>query len=96
MRDRDIFPVFGYQLHYEFSGKAKRKYNGLGKKINTLNIYNPVSSKYTYIASDARRISFKATVSTSEDQVIVAPGYLQKEWIEDGRYFAQYATEAPW
>jgi len=40
------------------------------------------------LAADSDWISFEATVSTSPDQVAIAPGYLQREWTEnDRRYF---------
>ncbi len=32
----------------------------------------------TYIATDSDWINFEATVSTSADQIAIAPGYLQK------------------
>ena len=90
-----IFPSFGYDIRAEVSDPKERRRYGLGEKQRSLDVNLPISSKYTYIASDARRIQFKATVSTSSDQIIIAPGQLQKEWIKDGRYFAQYVISAP-
>src|SRR5690606_36161497 len=34
-------------------------------------------------------------VSTSEDQIAVAPGYLQREWNEGGRRYFRYEMDAP-
>lgn len=46
-----------------------------------------------YRAPDADFIDFEATVSTSLDQIAIAPGYLQKEWVqEDRRYFRYKST----
>jgi len=48
----------------------------------------------TYISKDADWIDFEATVSTSEDQIAIAPGYLQKEWTEDGRRYFHYKMDS--
>ncbi len=47
------------------------------------------------MAFDADWINFEATVSTSPDQIAIAPGYLQKEWMEKGRRYFQYKMDAP-
>ncbi len=43
----------------------------------------------------SRRTAFRAVVSTSEDQIAVAPGYLQREWTEGDRRFFEYEMDAP-
>uniref|UniRef100_UPI00404A7A26 M1 family metallopeptidase n=1 Tax=Gelidibacter sp. TaxID=2018083 RepID=UPI00404A7A26 len=48
----------------------------------------------TYISKDADWIDFEATVSTSEDQIAIAPGYLQKEWTHDGRKYFHYKMDS--
>jgi aminopeptidase N len=48
-----------------------------------------------YISNDADWIDFRATVSTSADQIAIAPGYLQREWTEGGRRYFAYAMDAP-
>jgi ABC-2 type transport system permease protein len=41
------------------------------------------------------RSGFRAVVSTSEDQIAIAPGYLSKEWTEGGRRFFAYEMDEP-
>ena len=48
----------------------------------------------TYISKDADWIDFEATVSTSKDQIAIAPGYLQKEWIENDRRYFYYKMDS--
>ena len=48
----------------------------------------------TYIVSDSDWIEFKASVCTAPDQIAIAPGYLQKEWEQDGRRCFAYAMDA--
>lgn len=45
------------------------------------------------LTRDADWIDFEATVSTSVDQIAIAPGYLQKEWIEDDRRYFHYKMD---
>lgn len=46
-----------------------------------------------YRSIDSDYISLNATVSTSADQLAIAPGYLTKRWSEDGRNFFQYQSK---
>ena len=47
----------------------------------------------SYVSKDADWIDFAAIVSTSRDQIAIAPGQLQREWLENGRRFFHYKTE---
>jgi ABC-2 type transport system permease protein len=39
--------------------------------------------------------SFDATISTSGDQVAVAPGTLERSWVENGRNYYHYVLDSP-
>lgn len=54
-----------------------------GDSIALQNHYRSIDSDY---------ISFKTVVSTSADQRAIAPGYLIKEWANNGRNFFQYQS----
>jgi ABC-2 type transport system permease protein len=49
----------------------------------------------TAAAFDADWINFEVTLGTSLDQTAIAPGYLQKEWVQDGRRYFHYKMDAP-
>jgi ABC-type transport system involved in multi-copper enzyme maturation permease subunit len=51
---------------------------------------DPVGSMHNYVAPDAHWVTFDATVSTSPDQIALAPGYLDREWTEGGRRHFHY------
>ena len=42
---------------------------------------------------DADYVTFEGTVSTAPDQIAIMPGYLQKEWEENGRRYFTYKME---
>ena len=44
---------------------------------------------------DADLIHFEATVSTTNNQLAIAPGYLQKTWESNGRKYFQYIQDTP-
>lgn len=46
------------------------------------------------ISRDSDWIDFETTISTSEDQIAIAPGYLQKEWIANGRRYFHYKMDS--
>ncbi|NNF46831.1 MAG: hypothetical protein HKN69_08680, partial [Desulfofustis sp.] len=49
----------------------------------------------TIFGPESGRLEFEATVSTSVDQIAIAPGYLQKEWTENDRRYFHYRMDAP-
>ncbi len=89
-----IFPSLGYNDSGELrDNKTREKYDLPPNELkphpsDTLALAN------TYIRSDSDWIDFETTVSTSEDQIAIAPGYLQKEWVEDGRRYFHYKMDS--
>jgi ABC-2 type transport system permease protein len=47
----------------------------------------------TMFGADADWINFETVVSTSGNQIALAPGYLQKSWKENGRSYYQYKMD---
>ncbi|MCC1484224.1 ABC transporter permease/M1 family aminopeptidase [Winogradskyella immobilis] len=88
------FPSFGYGPGRELrDNKTREKYDLPPNKLRP----HPSDSTAlgnTYISKDADWIDFETVVSTSEDQIAIAPGYLQKEWIEDGRRYFHYKMDS--
>ncbi|MGH6816315.1 MAG: M1 family metallopeptidase, partial [Hyphomicrobiaceae bacterium] len=56
---------------------------------------DPLPYRRNYIAHDADFVRFAVTVSTSPDQIAVAPGYLQRDWSENGRRYFRYEMDRP-
>lgn len=89
-----IFPSLGYSSAGELRDDKTREKYDLPK--NNLRPHPTDSSALgnTYISKDSDWIDFEATVSTSEDQIAIAPGYLQKEWVKDGRKYFHYKMDS--
>ena len=90
-----ILPHFGYSSDRELSENDKRKEHGLAEKERMPDLDDSTAWNQTFISQDADWIGFEATISTSSDQIAIAPGYLEKEWEEGGRKFYQYKMDAP-
>ncbi|MBL8152321.1 MAG: hypothetical protein JNN15_20540, partial [Blastocatellia bacterium] len=87
------FPTIGYNPNLELNDDDDRKKEGLNPKPTLPPVDDPEARMFSGLAHDADWITFDATVSTSPDQVAIAPGYLQKEWIENGRRYFEYSME---
>lgn len=90
-----IFPSIGYNPGIELGSNAARKKYGLKPKPRMAPVNDSAARMNTYITNDADWIRFETTVSTDEDQIAVAPGYLQKEWVKDGRRYFHYKMDSP-
>ena len=91
----EYFPHLGYPRAGELEDANKRRKYGLPPVVRMAKADDPAARMNNEISSDADWINLDTTVSTSEDQVALAPGYLQREWRENGRRYFHYKTEAP-
>ncbi len=89
-----MFPSLGYSPQGELiDNKIRKKYD---LPPNDLRPHPSDSTALgdTYISKDSDWIDFEATVSTSKDQIAIAPGYLQKEWTENNRRYFYYKMDS--
>jgi ABC-2 type transport system permease protein len=93
--DSGILPSFGYADDAELGDDDTRRKFGLKPKPRMAAVNDSVGRMNTYISRDADWVDFEATVSTSADQIAIAPGYLQREWRQGGRRFFHYRMDAP-
>jgi ABC-2 type transport system permease protein len=91
--NNQMFPSLGYNDEIELSANSARKKYGLKEKPRMAPVNDSLARMNTYITNDADWIRFETTVSTSTDQIAIAPGYLQKEWTENGRRYFHYKMD---
>jgi len=90
-----ILPHIGYQASNELQDDRDRKRHGLAPKERMAARDDPAAQANNYVGSDADWIRFDAVVSTSLDQIAVAPGTLDSEWMARGRHYFHYRMEKP-
>lgn len=89
-------PLFGYAPEKEMESDEYRKKNGLPPKLDDLPDHDDPKGRNRFLFNNsADLIHFEATVSTTPDQLAIAPGYLQKTWLQNGRRYFSYIQDSP-
>ena len=89
------FPRFGYQPSAQLVDRNERRKRDLGEVPRMAKIDDEPARANHYLSDDADWVDFETTVSTSLDQIALAPGYLQREWTEGRRRYFHYKMDAP-
>jgi ABC-type transport system involved in multi-copper enzyme maturation permease subunit len=92
--DIGFFPGIGYQADGELDDPRRRREEGLGPLADMAPRGDPVMSRVNLFSPQSDWITFHTVVSTSEDQIAIAPGYLQREWHDKGRHYFEYSMGA--
>jgi aminopeptidase N len=91
-----VLPTFGYQDSDQVTDRNDRRKYGLSAQVTRMPKLGDEKARANhYIANDADWLAFDTTVSTSADQIALAPGYLQKDWISNGRHYYHYVMDKP-
>ncbi len=85
-----FFPHIGYNKDFELDSKNERKKQGLAERAELPPPDDMAARMNNYVSNDADWINFEATISTTPDQIAIAPGYLQRDWVENGRRYFEY------
>jgi ABC-2 type transport system permease protein len=88
-------PFIGYAADIELTDDSTRHKHGLDKAKRMPKLEDTAARNENGISSEADWINLEAIVSTSPDQIAIMPGYLQKEWTENGRRYFHYKMDAP-
>ena len=88
-------PYIGYSPYIELTDDSTRHKHGLEKVRRIPKVDDVAARQYNSVSFDADWINYDAVVSTSPDQIAIAPGYLQKEWVENGRRYFHYKMDTP-
>jgi ABC-2 type transport system permease protein len=88
-------PTFGYNRNRELEDPDARKKHDLPPRKRTNDIDDEAARRNKLFCHDADWINFAATISTSSDQIAIAPGYLQREWEANGRRYYRYEMDQP-
>jgi len=90
--DSDYVPYVGYNTNIEVDDPRRRREEhlpALEEMAHRGDTVHSVNNVFFRGASDW--VTYHTVVSTSADQVAVAPGYLQRKWQANGRNFFEYS-----
>ncbi|MGA7316802.1 MAG: M1 family aminopeptidase, partial [Silvibacterium sp.] len=88
--DASYFPLVSYDQNFEIDDPSRRREEKLGPLEEMAPRGDPVHSRINLFTADSDWITYHTVVSTSADQVAIAPGYLLREWRQGGRRFFEY------
>jgi hypothetical protein len=88
----EVMPHLGYNTGMQILDRNERRKRQLGE-VPRMTKLEDIAARDS--RSAARRINFETTVSTSADQIALAPGDLQREWTENGRRYFHYKMDRP-
>lgn len=89
----DGLPGIGYDDDEELNNEEDRKAYGLPKKEEDFTDEDDSTGRRFLLEGRAVNLnSFDITVSTSSDQIALAPGTLEKQWVENGRNYYHYVS----
>lgn len=93
--NNSTWPSVGFNSGFQIQDEDKRKKNGLPEIPAMASQLDSTFLGQSLFSENTHAIGFEATLSTSPDQIAVAPGYLQKEWTQNGRRYFHYRMDRP-
>ena len=95
--NNQICPQIGYQTAFELTNRNDRKRYGLDapEMMPPLEPENLKARSNTYISNSSDWVDVETIISTSDDQIAIAPGSLVKKWQKDGRRYFHYKVDHP-
>ena len=93
INNSELFPSIGYDDQGEMTDDDLREKYGLKPKERMAATNDTIALKNNYISNDADWVTFETTVSTAADQIAIAPGYLEKKWVSNGRNYFHYKMD---
>ncbi len=88
-------PAIGFTRQLMLTDRQKRRQHDLEPVDRLPNLDDERAKRNSYLRPDSDWIKFESIVSTVPDQIAIAPGYLEREWVEDGRRYFKYKMDAP-
>jgi hypothetical protein len=88
--DATYFPYIGYASNIELDDPRRRREEKLGPLKELAQRGDPVESKYQIFLQDSDWITYHTVVSTTSDQIAIAPGYPKRDWQQNRRHYFEY------
>jgi ABC-2 type transport system permease protein len=88
--DSSYFPTIGYDQNMEIADPRRRREEHLPQLEEMAHRGDPVQSLNTIFFKQSDWTTFHCVVSTTSNQMAIAPGYLKRQWEEGGRNYYEY------
>jgi ABC-type transport system involved in multi-copper enzyme maturation permease subunit len=91
----DLAPLIGFNPDGMLQDRNTRRQYGLEPLPRLPKLEDKSQYGRNGIRPDSDFVTYETTVSTVVSQTAIAPGYLQKEWKENGRRYFHYKMDTP-
>lgn len=89
--DLGYFPALGYDRDREISNPVRRKEAGLPAQEELPDRGDAYGKMTDLFSPQSDFITYHTVVSTTAPQIAISPGYLAKQWQQDGRNYFEYS-----
>ena len=89
--DAGFFPQIGYDPGFELDDPRRRREEHLPPLEEMSPRGDTAHERLNLFTPNSDWITYHTVVSTSRDQIAIAPGYLQRQWTTAGRRFYEYS-----
>lgn len=90
-----LFPYFGVSKASYLTDQHDRRNQDLPPPQRAYKLEDESRYYESFFGEHVAMIDFKATLSTSSDQIAIAPGYLKDYWAEEDRNYFVYEMDSP-
>lgn len=91
----ELFPIFGVDTSVYLVDRHERRKRDLAPPQRAHALEDSSRYSESFFGPNIGLIDFAVTISTSDDQIAIAPGYLTKYWSEEGRNYFRYEMDSP-
>ena len=95
LNNQDLLGVFGYQSSRLLQDRHERAKRDLAPIERLPKLEDTTHHHESGFGRAEDFINFEATIGTDADQTAIAPGYLQKQWQDNGRAYFHYKMDKP-
>ena len=90
----DLLPRIGYSPDFELQDRSDRKDHDLPPKERMPRLSADSAARMqTYLVANSDWVNVRTVISTSLDQIAIAPGSLTRTWEENGRKYFEYVVD---
>ena len=91
----EIAPLLGMDRNGVLQDRAKRRKYGLPPELRPAKLEDESARNFNGLRHDSDWVTSDITVSTTADQIAIAPGYRESDTTENGRRTIRYRSDAP-
>ena len=91
----EIAPMLGMDRNGVLQDRAKRRKYDLPPELRPAKLEDEAARNFNGLRHDSDWVTSDITVSTSADQIAIAPGYRESDTTADGRRTIRYRSDAP-